>query len=290
MRRFYNCYRLSMLLLFVISCPFEVYSQQNRSFDIEIIDSLVLINDFIKADSVLNFQIAKLKHAKLYDSLYHYPLYVGKVAALKHNSILAANRAQRFVDKLAVLTSDSRTMFRAYLNMEELYIQLGNDTKALEVSKKALEYAKSVKDIEQKELGQINYNIGFNYYALYDLSNASVYFKQSTIKNVGVDWEKTLVLNGEVGDFVTIARKERQTGNWFVGGITDENSRSMDLTFDFLEANQNYEAILYKDGEEAHWDNNPLDIDIEKMELNNKSKLSVKLAEGGGFAISLMKI
>ncbi|WP_178990658.1 glycoside hydrolase family 97 protein [Winogradskyella schleiferi] len=109
------------------------------------------------------------------------------------------------------------------------------------------------------------------------------------IKDVSVDWEKTVVLNGEVGDFVTIARKERQTGYWFVGGITDENSRSMELTFDFLEENQNYEAILYKDGEKAHWDNNPLDINIEKMELNEESKLSVKLAEGGGFAISLMK-
>lgn len=109
------------------------------------------------------------------------------------------------------------------------------------------------------------------------------------IKDVGVDWEKSIVLNGEVGDFVTIARKERHTGHWFVGGITDENSRTLDISFDFLEDNQTYEAIIYKDGENAHWDDNPLAIEIEKIELNRNSELSLKLAEGGGFAISLKK-
>ena len=51
------------------------------------------------------------------------------------------------------------------------------------------------------------------------------------IKDVGVDWEKSIVLNGQVGDYVTIARKERQTGNWFLGSITDENSRALDIKF-----------------------------------------------------------
>ena len=109
------------------------------------------------------------------------------------------------------------------------------------------------------------------------------------IKDVGVDWEKSIVLNGEVGDYVTIARKEKGTGNWFVGGITDENSVSLKLDFDFLDKNQDYEAILYKDGSNAHWDNNPFDILIEKLDLNNQSSLDIQLAEGGGFALSLKK-
>ena len=109
------------------------------------------------------------------------------------------------------------------------------------------------------------------------------------IKDVGVDWETTTVLNGEVGDYITIARKERGTGNWFVGGITDENSRTLEINFDYLDDNQNYEAIIYKDGDDAHWDDNPLAISIEKIEIKKDSKLSVKLAEGGGFAISLIK-
>lgn len=109
------------------------------------------------------------------------------------------------------------------------------------------------------------------------------------IRDVGVDWEETKVLNGKVGDYVTIARKERQTGNWFVGGITDENSITHELTFDFLDEDQTYDATIYKDGKEAHWNDNPLDIEIEKMELKKGKKLSIKLAEGGGFAISLKK-
>ncbi|MBL85884.1 MAG: alpha-glucosidase [Winogradskyella sp.] len=110
------------------------------------------------------------------------------------------------------------------------------------------------------------------------------------IKDVGVDWQQTKVLNGEVGDYVTIARQERETGDWFVGGITDENARTIDLTFDFLDDNQSYEAIIYKDGDNAHWDENPLDIIIEKIEVSKGSNLSVKLAEGGGFAISIKKV
>ena len=107
------------------------------------------------------------------------------------------------------------------------------------------------------------------------------------IRDVGVNWEKTVVLNGKVGDYVTIARKERLTGDWFVGGITDENSVSLDLDFSFLDANKTYEAIIYRDGENAHWNDNPLDLIIEKIEINKDSKLTVKLAEGGGFAMSL---
>ncbi|MEY8850110.1 glycoside hydrolase family 97 protein [Psychroserpens sp. XS_ASV72] len=110
------------------------------------------------------------------------------------------------------------------------------------------------------------------------------------IKEVGVDWQTTKVLNGEVGDYVTIARKERQTDNWFLGTITDENARNITIDFDFLDDNQEYEATIYKDGDEAHWDKNPLDIKIEKMTINKSSKLTLELAEGGGAAISLIKM
>ena len=109
------------------------------------------------------------------------------------------------------------------------------------------------------------------------------------IRDVGVDWEQSVVLNGEVGDFVTIAREERRTGNWFVGGITDENARSMTLNFDFLDPDADYEAIIYKDGEDAHWDDNPTSIVIESIDIDANTELTVDLAPGGGFAISLLK-
>ena len=84
-------------------------------------------------------------------------------------------------------------------------------------------------------------------------------------------------------------REEQGTGNWFVGSITDENSRDIDISFDFLEPGVTYDATIYADGPKAHWDKNPTDIKIKKMQLNNTSSMKFHLAPGGGCAISLMK-
>lgn len=110
------------------------------------------------------------------------------------------------------------------------------------------------------------------------------------IKEVGVDWEKTRVLNGEVGDFVTIAREERGTGNWFLGSITDENAREIEISFDFLEAGKTYKAQIYKDAPDANFKNNPKAIEMESVEINRQTTLKFNLAQGGGLAISLMKV
>lgn len=109
------------------------------------------------------------------------------------------------------------------------------------------------------------------------------------IKDVGVDWKQTKVLNGEVGEYVTIAREEKETENWFLGSITNENKRDIHIKLDFLEAGATYTTTLYKDGKNAHWDKNPLDLDIETIQTKKGDQLSVKLAEGGGLAISFIK-
>ncbi|MEN8789884.1 MAG: glycoside hydrolase family 97 C-terminal domain-containing protein, partial [Flavobacteriaceae bacterium] len=108
------------------------------------------------------------------------------------------------------------------------------------------------------------------------------------IRDVGVDWDQSMVLNGEVGDFVTIARQERDSGNWFVGGITDENARELTLSFDFLEKDKTYNAIIYKDSPDAHYRENPTAIEIEKSEMAQNSEMTIALAPGGGFAISII--
>lgn len=108
------------------------------------------------------------------------------------------------------------------------------------------------------------------------------------IRDVGVDWKQTKVLNGEVGDFITIAREERETGNWFVGSITDENPKTLIITLDFLEPGKTYDAVLYTDGAKAHWDDNPTDVKITKQEVHNQTELTLNLAPGGGFAMSIM--
>lgn len=109
------------------------------------------------------------------------------------------------------------------------------------------------------------------------------------IKDVGVDWQETKVLNGEIGDFVTIARKERNSENWFVGGITDENSREVTINFDFLDDNRTYIASMYRDADDSHYETNPIAIEIEQMEIKKGMSKKIKMNEGGGFAISLME-
>ncbi len=109
------------------------------------------------------------------------------------------------------------------------------------------------------------------------------------ITDVGVDWETSKVLDGEIGDFVVIARKEKNTENWFVGGITNEERREVKVNFDFLPEGKTFQAIVYKDAEDAHWDTNPEAYEIERFEVTNVSDLSILLAEGGGFALSIME-
>ena len=109
------------------------------------------------------------------------------------------------------------------------------------------------------------------------------------IRDVGVDWEQTKVLNGEIGDYVTIAREERDTGNWFVGSITDEEKREITVDFGFLEPGIEYKAMVYKDGADAHWKNNPTSYELDELTITNNMKKTFVLAEGGGLAISLIK-
>lgn len=107
------------------------------------------------------------------------------------------------------------------------------------------------------------------------------------IKDVAVDWDKTYVLEAEPGDFITIARKAKGKNEWFVGGITDENSREAILNFDFLPFGKKYEAVIYSDAENAHWQTNPQSYVIKKKIIDSKKKLKVRLAPSGGFAISI---
>ncbi|NNF35727.1 MAG: glycoside hydrolase family 97 protein, partial [Saprospiraceae bacterium] len=108
------------------------------------------------------------------------------------------------------------------------------------------------------------------------------------IRDVGVDWSESKVLNGEVGDYVTIARKERGSERWFVGSITDENAREVEISLDFLDEGKSYTGTIYKDADDSHWDTNPEAYVIETMDLNNQSTLKVNLAPGGGFAVSII--
>ncbi len=105
------------------------------------------------------------------------------------------------------------------------------------------------------------------------------------IVDVPVDWDESVALQGEVGEFVVIARKERGTGDWFLGGISDEVVRHIDLPLTFLDIEKTYVAEIYSDGDGADWDTNPYAIDIEQQIVKNNHSLDLMLAAGGGVAI-----
>ena len=108
------------------------------------------------------------------------------------------------------------------------------------------------------------------------------------IKDVGVNCDTSIVINGEIGEFITIARKERNTDKWFLGSITDENERTIDISLNFLDEGREYTATIYRDDEDSHWDKNPTAFKIEEITVSNSDSLKIKLAAGGGTVISFI--
>ena len=110
------------------------------------------------------------------------------------------------------------------------------------------------------------------------------------IRDVDCDWSKSLVLNGEVGDFATIARRAKNSQDWFIGAISDEKARRMTLSLDFLNQGQSYHATFYRDSLLSHYRRNPLPLTIERRMVEKGEKLSIRLAPGGGQAIHIRAI
>lgn len=107
------------------------------------------------------------------------------------------------------------------------------------------------------------------------------------IKDVPVDWAETHVLNGEVGDYVTLARKDRHSDDWYIGAITDENPRSLDVSLGFLDEGRRYYATIYRDGPKAGYQGDGHDIHIESRPVSKHDHLRLELAPGGGQAIRI---
>jgi hypothetical protein len=107
------------------------------------------------------------------------------------------------------------------------------------------------------------------------------------IKDVAVDWDDTKIIEAEPGEYITTARKEKGAGNWFIGAITNENSRNAVIPLNFLDKGKRYIATIYADADNADWKNNPEAYQINKFLVDDKTALSVRLANGGGAAISL---
>ena len=108
------------------------------------------------------------------------------------------------------------------------------------------------------------------------------------IKDVAIDWDESVYLEAEPGDYITVARKEKDSENWFLGNVNGNEVRTSNIKFDFLEKGTTYIATIYADAEDAHYKTNPQAYEIKKYRVNSNSKLSQKSMPGGGYAISII--
>ena len=105
------------------------------------------------------------------------------------------------------------------------------------------------------------------------------------IEDVPTDWEDTKILHGKIGEYITTVRKDRHSNDWYLGAITNEAARTIEIKLDFLDPQKKYTAEIYQDGNDAAWETNPLPVEIKKLDVTAKTTLTLRLATGGGAAI-----
>ena len=110
------------------------------------------------------------------------------------------------------------------------------------------------------------------------------------IKDVPVDWQKSVYLEAEPGRYITIARKDKHSNDWYVGCTAHEGGHTSELLLNFLDKGKKYEATIYADAKDANWKTNPKAYTITKQKVNAKTKLKLTAAQGGGFAISIKEV
>ena len=111
----------------------------------------------------------------------------------------------------------------------------------------------------------------------------------SFIESCPTTWSRTLVPNGEIGKYITIARKERSGDSWFIGSITNEEARSLEVSLDFLDEGAIYRATIYEDGPEADFERNPYEMTIRQIAVTKADTLHLRLARSGGAAVRIEK-
>jgi len=110
------------------------------------------------------------------------------------------------------------------------------------------------------------------------------------ILDVPTDWDDSIAINGEIGEYITIARKDIDSNDWYLGSITNEKGRNMTVSLSFLEPNKTYNATIYKDPNGGGWLNSPEDVIIENMVVDYTTLYKMSLPEGGGQAIKFTPI
>lgn len=110
------------------------------------------------------------------------------------------------------------------------------------------------------------------------------------IEDVPTDWEDTKIIHASIGEYVTTVRKDRNSTDWYLGSITNEQARSLEVKLDFLQPGKKYKAEIYQDGKDADVDTNPLPVEIASREVSSITSLKLNLAPGGGTAIRFYQL
>lgn len=109
------------------------------------------------------------------------------------------------------------------------------------------------------------------------------------IKDVPVDWDETIVVDSRIGDYIVTARKDRNSADWYLGAITDEDARNLNVPLTFLDSNAEYVAQIYADGPDAGWKDNPADYTYSEQTVHSTDTIPLNLATSGGTAIRFTK-
>tara|TARA_B100001769_G_C21904267_1_gene488162 strand:- start:397 stop:789 length:393 start_codon:yes stop_codon:yes gene_type:complete len=110
------------------------------------------------------------------------------------------------------------------------------------------------------------------------------------IKQVPVDWQESIAINGEIGEYITMVRKDIDSDDWYLGSITNEEDRELLISFSFLEPNKKYTATIYKDPIDGGWMEKPEEVVIENLIVDYTTIYKLMIPSGGGQAIKFTPI
>lgn len=110
------------------------------------------------------------------------------------------------------------------------------------------------------------------------------------IRDVATDWDDSRYLEAEPARYITVARKAKGTDRWFIGGKCNEDGHQSDLRLDFLDKGKKYVCTVYADAKDADYEKNPKAYTITRRTVKQGDRLRLKMAPGGGFAVSLFPV
>jgi len=171
--------KLCLLCCFMVMTSSGLQAQKLQVLNTSVLDSLMLKGQTLEAEANLNQQLAYIQDQNLNDSLYKFAYYVGKIELQKTNATTASKRADAFFEYLQTKTTNKRTYFKALLNIADFFDEIGNNQKSLEITTKALNIARDVKDATPEEIGKIEYNIGATYLSLGKIEQAKNNFQKA---------------------------------------------------------------------------------------------------------------